>query len=107
MVDRNGVNVRRLVKGSIVTAVLVVTLSTFGLVGTAYAATPTSEPARQPGAIVAANGPLVESARHFRVRFRSREECERRARVDYDSRRIGWECRRGPDPNGPWELWSD
>jgi hypothetical protein len=101
------VNVRRLVRGSIVTGALALAVSSFGLVGTAYAETPAQELAKPSDVTVAENGLKVESERHFRVRFHSREECERRARIDYDSRRIAWECRRGPDRNGPWELWSD
>lgn len=98
---------RRLVRRSIVTGVLALTVSTCGLVGTAYAETPAPELAQPSDVTVADDGPHVKSVRHFRVRFHSREECERRARVDFDSRRIGWECRQGSDRNGPWELWSD
>lgn len=98
---------RRFVKGSIVTGVLALAVSSLGMAGTAHAETPAPARSQQSGVTVAETGPQVESARHFRIRFRSREDCERRARIDYDSRRIAWDCRRGPDPNGPWELWSE
>lgn len=89
--------------GSIVAGAIALAITSFGLAGTAHAETPVAFTS----VTTANNGPQIEPTRVFRVKFRTREECERQARIIYGPRRIAWDCRPGPDRNNPIELWSD
>lgn len=90
---------RRVGRTLVTTALLGVTLTGLGAVGTANAA-----PSTAAMTVAAAE---QSPPREFRDKFPSERDCLDRGERDFPGQRDRWECRQGPDRDRAWEFWAN
>jgi hypothetical protein len=91
---------------SVALALAIGALGAVGMTGIASAAQQAQSVANAALAQSLPDDPPPPPPHMFRAKFNTLQECQARAGQEHPGRPGDWDCRRGPDPNNPWEYWG-